>query len=67
MTYDWRKTFTSAVKAGAFVSIGLIIADPNLVPAAALLVPEQYRPLVALMLPAILAALKNWLQNRGKV
>lgn len=67
MAYDWKKTFASALKAGAFVAVGLIVADPNLVPAAALLVPEQYRPLIALTLPALLAALKNWLQNHSKV
>lgn len=66
MAYDWKKTLASALKAGAFVALGVIVYDPNLLPALSTLVPEQYRPLAALIVPATIAALKNWLQNHQK-
>lgn len=63
--YDWKKTLTSAAKAGIYVAVGVIVYDPKLVPALSGLVPEQYRQLAALVIPAVVAAVQNWLRNRG--
>lgn len=63
--YDWTKTLTSAAKAGAYVALGVIVYDPSLIPALSGLVPEQYRQLAALVVPAVVAAVQNWLRNRG--
>lgn len=64
--YDWKKSALSAMKAGAYVAIGVLVSDPSLTPALSAIVPPEYRQLAALVIPAALAAIKNWLSNRSR-
>lgn len=63
--YDWRKTLASAGKAGAFAAISVVVYDPSLVPFLVGVIPPKYAAF-AILLPAIIGGIKNWLQNMNK-
>lgn len=61
--YDWQRTFWKAVKTG-LVAMGVyVVADPSLMPAILQVIPAEYRMLAAVLLPAGITALRNWLKS----
>lgn len=65
--YDPRRTVLSALKAGAYVTAGLLINDPAFFPGLVTLIPDAtLRMVVAMFVPTFVAALQNWLRNRSR-
>lgn len=57
---DWRKLGWKAIKTAAVAGVAVILAAPDLTPSLLALVPEKYRMLGAVLIPAVLTALRNW-------
>lgn len=61
--YDIKRTLWKAAKVAAVAGATVLVVDPNLTPAILAAIPAEYRVLGAVLVPALITAVRNWLKN----